>query len=84
VNALTADSLHAWYEELGVASIGPVAEARPDVGSVLGQLFVLSVDAKGHLAALETPAFPASLEGRPHLARGRVGDHIPRCRAKHR
>lgn len=57
------DSAHAWYEDISVASISPSGEQRPDLAAVRGDLFVLHFDANGHVHALRTPEFPASLEG---------------------
>jgi hypothetical protein len=60
---LASDSAHAWYEDISVASTSPMGEQRPDLASVRGDVFVLHVDAGGHVHALRTPEFPASVEG---------------------
>lgn len=59
---LRSDSAHAWYEDISVASTSPMGEQRPDLASVRGDLFVLHFDASGHVHALRTPDFPASVE----------------------
>jgi hypothetical protein len=62
IESVGPDSLHAWYDELAIATISPVAELRPDASSVLGQQFVLRADGNGHLDALATPVFPESFK----------------------
>jgi hypothetical protein len=63
VETVRSDSLHAWYEELAVASVSPMAETRPDASGALGELFVLRVGPTGHVETLQAPEFPASFEG---------------------
>jgi len=63
VQTISPDSLHAWYEALDIASIGPEGELRPATSAALDQLFVLSVDERGHIGTLQAPTFPESFEG---------------------
>jgi hypothetical protein len=58
-----ADSARAWYESLRIATVSPQGRQEPATGEALRRPFVLSFDARGRIATLSAPQFPATFEG---------------------
>ncbi|MBP7549047.1 MAG: hypothetical protein KA761_02105 [Gemmatimonadaceae bacterium] len=63
VVAVGADSARGWYETLQIAMTTPQGRLAPATDAVLFRPFMLTFDARGRIATLRTPEFPAAFEG---------------------
>jgi hypothetical protein len=55
------DTARAWYEALALRAAFPGGERVPQTAPLLGQPFVLTLGARGEVATLSVPAFPAEV-----------------------
>lgn len=57
----TGDTARAWYEALALRDTSPDGERVPQTGPLLGRPFVLTLGARGGVATLSVPPFPADV-----------------------
>lgn len=71
------DTATAWYEALAIALQTPSGDQRPEATAALRQPFILKFDARGRVATLRAPQFPASFEDVSDLTK-QFFDYFPR------
>lgn len=76
-----ADSARAWYQSLRIAAASPAGRQEPSTAAALGKPFVLRFDARGRIATLAVPEFPASFKGITDLSH-QFDDYFLRLPAK--